>query len=98
MRKNEFYKKLHTVETTITSIDFINKFINGKFKTAFYCASSNGKDRLCIYWNRSTIDVGDRVSLTGYIKENSEAFLVYQMLILKKNKNVENLERAIDGS
>ena len=36
-----------------------------RFKSVFYCASSSGKPRMCVSWDRNTIQVGDEVQLKG---------------------------------
>lgn len=72
------------VRTKVTKIDEKNKLINEKYKTSFWCESTSGKDRLCIYWQRSTIEVGDEVILIGYIIDPANVFMVNQMITIKQ--------------
>lgn len=75
------------VETTVTSIIELNNVVNEKYKTVFECESKNEKPRMCVYWERSSVAVGDVVKLTGRIK--NDVFLVWKMLIIRKAKQNE---------
>ena len=75
------------VETTVTNIIELNNVVNNKYKTVFECESKNEKPRMCVYWERSSIAIGDKVKLTGRLK--NDVFLVWNMLITRKAKQNE---------
>lgn len=57
-----------------------------RFKSVFYCASSRGKPRMCVSWDRNTIQVGDEVQLKGRL--NDDVFLVWSLLIMRRSSDV----------
>lgn len=57
-----------------------------RFKSVFYCASSSGKPRMCVSWDRNTIQVGDEVQLKGRL--NDDVFLVWSLLIMRRSSDV----------
>ena len=57
-----------------------------RFKSVFYCVSSSGKPRMCVSWDRNTIQVGDEVQLKGRLKD--DVFLVWSLLILRRSSDV----------
>ena len=75
------------VETTVTNIIEQNNIVNDKCKNVFECESKNGKPRMCVYWERSSVSVGDIVKLTGRLK--NDVFLVWKMLIIRKAEQNE---------
>lgn len=70
------------VETAVINIIELNNVVNGKYKTVFECESKNEKPRMCVYWERSSLAVGDTVKLTGRLK--NDVFLVWKMQITRK--------------
>lgn len=75
--------------TTVSRIESLNIWTGSKYKTVFYVPSTKteSKERMCIVWGRTTIRVGDTVSLTGRIANN--VFLVWNLLILKREEPEE---------
>ena len=98
IRKPSKYEDEATiVESTVTKIDFQNKEINGKLKTVFYCKSylcPDGDGRMCITWQRNTIQIGDKVAMKGrFIGNESEnpeernVFIAWSVMILNHKKD-----------
>lgn len=79
---SKYEKEAVFVEATINKIDFINQEINDKLKSVFYCPSYLCPEgRMCIYWGRTSIQVGDKVLMKGRFVDGT--FLVWQLLITK---------------
>lgn len=79
--------KTLSINTVVTKIEEKNKLYKDKFKTCFYCYSPSGKDRLCVYWQRTSLEEGDRVIMQGYILKPSEIFLCTTISVIKKVKD-----------
>lgn len=57
-----------------------------KVKNVFKCATSSDYDpKMCVYWGRLKISVGDEIQMKGRFKDN--VFLVWGLLITKKAEN-----------
>ena len=86
--KNYKYSKYQDeaveVETTVTSFIERNKFYEdkGKTKNVFTCKSSKETDQLCILWDYTSMNTGDRVILKG--RFTPQAFIAWNVMIIKK--------------
>lgn len=81
----EFQKNDISIETVIVEILEKNKWYENcqKFKNAFKCASTTGKPRLCVAWERyPNIEEGDLIKMIGWIK--NEVFFVKSLVIVRK--------------
>lgn len=74
------------VETKVTNIIEFNNIVNEKYKTVFECESKSGNPRMCVYWNKTSVQVDDMVKLTGRLKNG--VFLVWSMLILNRKAKI----------
>ena len=85
---NSYAKNDIRIETVILEMIEKNKYYEqtDKYKCAFRCKSNAGS-RLCIAWERyPNIKAGDKVCMTGYIK--NDVFIVKTLLIIKKFEQV----------
>ena len=65
-----------------------------KYKCAFTCESASGVPRMCIAWQRfPTIEQGDSVSMSGYIKNN--VFFVKTLFITKRGSMPKGVQREV---
>lgn len=98
---SKFADEYFWVTTTVTEIIERNKeFEKGdkfRVKNVFKCASSQegAPDRMCIYWSRCCVEVGDTVQMQGRVENG--VFLVrtskkrnYLLVIKKKEENLCN--------
>lgn len=67
------------ISSKIIKIEVQNQIFNNKFKTVFYCESTNKPEgRMCIVWDRTTFSEGDEIDMTGRMKE--DVFLVWRYM------------------
>ncbi|MBO7211138.1 MAG: hypothetical protein J6V44_09100 [Methanobrevibacter sp.] len=83
------------IETTtkVVSIEEYNKFINNRYKSVFYCESQKSdKPIMCVYWDRTTLEIGDTVRVIG--RFNNNVFLAWQVQILKKAEQETEIQNG----
>ena len=96
--KNYKYSKYQDeaveVETTVTSFIERNKFYEdkGKTKNAFTCKSSKETDQLCILWDYTTAQIGDRVILKG--RFTPQAFIAWKVMVIKKAEQTNERQQT----
>lgn len=80
----QFAEKLVIVESEVIEILESNKeYENGNIKNVLKCESRKIPDgQLCVLWNRTTVEVGDKVQMQGYFKE--DIFIVLNLNIVQK--------------
>ena len=62
----------------ITSFEEVKNFEDGRTKTCFRCKSKNENERLCIYWGKTTAQVGDLANMKGRLKPDG-TFIVWDL-------------------
>lgn len=61
---------------------------NGKFKTVFKVAQSEENEpKTCILWERSCMQVGDKIKMEGVFKDN--IFIAYSAMV-NRYENISN--------
>ena len=96
--KNYKYSKYQDeaviVETTVTNFVERNKFYEEKNKTknVFTYKNSKGTDQLCILWDYTTTNVGDRVLLKG--RFTPQAFIVWNVIIIKRAEQTDERQQT----
>ena len=61
-KKHEYYIWTTKVVEVVEKL-----FFTDKFKTVFKCESTQGEPRLCVVWNDSQIQAGDKVDMKGFL-------------------------------
>lgn len=90
-KKKRFYKE---PENTVLVMSYVvevieSNFIHGdKVKNVFNCLSYTGNPKMCIYWGRLNVTVGDKVHMKGWDSPNG-VFIAKEVLIMKKSPQKE---------
>lgn len=90
-KKKRFYKE---PENTILVMSYVTEVIESncehgdKVKNVFNCLSYTGKPKMCIYWGRSNVAVGDKVHLKGWYSPNG-VFIAKEVMIMPKSPQEE---------
>lgn len=87
-KKIDYQEDARIISTHVLKIDYKNQPVgkNGRLKTVFYCPTYECPDgRMCVIYDRTTIDVGDEIRTTG--RFNGDVFLAWSIQIIKKGKN-----------
>ena len=56
-----------------------------RFKSVFYCESTSGQPRMCVFWDKTSVQIGDEVQLKGRLKD--DIFLVWELIIMRRCSN-----------
>ncbi|MBQ9786472.1 MAG: hypothetical protein IJW25_03285 [Clostridia bacterium] len=77
------------VETTVTGFVERNKFYENtnRTKNVFTCKSSKETDQLCILWDYSSMNIGDRILLKGRFAP--QGFIAWNVIIIKRAEQNE---------
>lgn len=90
---SKFVEDAMIVTTKIVEIEELNKPFDNRYKSVFYCESQKSETPvMCIFWKRTTISVGDTVSLKGRLNQNT--FLAWDVQIIK---SAEAEKESING-
>lgn len=89
-KKRNFTSKIEEeaiiYDSVVQKIDYKNQEVNEKLKNCFYVKSENKPEGvMCILWGRSSINVGDYISMKGRLKDG--VFLAWSLQILKRGLN-----------
>lgn len=82
-------KDLILFNSTVIDIEKENEIVGDKIKNVFYVKDEKNNKILCILWRMCFVNVGDEVLLKGRYDKNG-AFLVWNLMILKKAEKSEN--------
>ena len=89
-QKNKFMtydKNAVFFKSTVLEILEQTECSNGRFKTVFKVRFPQGTEpKTCILWERSCMEVGDKIDLKGIFKDN--IFIAYSAMVTKKNGNI----------
>ena len=70
-------------KTTVTEIIEAKELENGSFKTTFKVIHpQENKPKLCVLWERSCMQAGDKIEMKGIFKDN--IFVAYSAMVYKR--------------
>ena len=74
--KNDFL-----VTAIVTEIMEYNKEYPDSIKNSFKCAGTSGGEKICIYWERCNLCIGDTVQMKGWYNKQG-IFIVKSLLVI----------------